>query len=391
MKLFCLIFVGALLCTLVQGKTVDKSNPKKTKAAKPSKTPKTILDYFENLNKDDQGFIKDLDKQFNDYGDKIKIKIEKDNNTASNKNSKRTIDGELAYGYNQNQYDHGYQFSKLQYSPSNLNGPGHRYTKPAYGEVATDIEIQRSHSYELGPDEYNQHQGYTQESQPVIVLKIPGPARYAEHLQALLQQYLEIRAAQFVQELEEQERLQAGYQQQFYSMVQVAPNVFTSVQPQYYQASYQQPSFYEPQQNYYPEYQTKTSKFSVPNYDYEADTRSVIPLPKTEYRSAGDYSSVSSLKTVENYPSDKHTRVIFKDDKVPYNPEQEYTYEDPNIHVESVTAVPEFVEITQRTPYHFHSPSRSSKRNAPYSEEEFKKYNHLIQKLKKQNSVKVIH
>lgn len=91
----------------------------------------------------------------------------------------------------------------------------------------TSVEIQASHSYEIkqtddgyktvfdGHDgqqhqvpevaDYRSHAAAHDEAVPVIVLRIPGPSKYAEHLRALLQQYLELRAAQYIQELQEQE------------------------------------------------------------------------------------------------------------------------------------------------------------------------------------------
>jgi hypothetical protein len=98
-------------------------------------------------------------------------------------------------------------------------------TSGGYLEKATDIEIQQSHSYEIKGENFNQfqphenaqkhyQQGQAHKQQvyedpvPVIVLRVPGPAKYAVHLQNLLQQYLEIRAAQFLKVLEEQEHAQ---------------------------------------------------------------------------------------------------------------------------------------------------------------------------------------
>lgn len=67
---------------------------KKPTNLKPTKKVKSILDEFSGLSTEDVEFIKQLDKQFKLHGDKIKIKVEQDNSTAS-KNSKRTIDGSL--------------------------------------------------------------------------------------------------------------------------------------------------------------------------------------------------------------------------------------------------------------------------------------------------------
>lgn len=67
---------------------------KATTQLKPTKGPKNLLDTFKNLPADDFEFIKQLDKQFNKFGNNVKIKIEKENRTTS-KNIKRTIDGSL--------------------------------------------------------------------------------------------------------------------------------------------------------------------------------------------------------------------------------------------------------------------------------------------------------
>lgn len=70
---------------------------KATVHIKPTKGPKNILEAFKSLPQDDLEFIKQLDKQFNKFGDNVKIKVQKVNQTAatSSKNVKRTIDGSL--------------------------------------------------------------------------------------------------------------------------------------------------------------------------------------------------------------------------------------------------------------------------------------------------------
>lgn len=67
---------------------------KATTHIKPTKGPKSVLDTFKDLSADDFEFVKQLDKQFKQYGDNVKIKIQKENRTTS-KNIKRTIDGSL--------------------------------------------------------------------------------------------------------------------------------------------------------------------------------------------------------------------------------------------------------------------------------------------------------
>ena len=111
-----------------------------------------------------------------------------------------------------------------------------------------------------------------------------------------------------------------------------------------------------------------------------------------------EHHTTPDLPTNENYPSDKHTRVVFKKKVVPtieshqesYHPQiQEEEYSDP-VHKEysSQEAV---VSITQRSklPFNYHahastiSPS-TRKRNAPYTQEEFKKLNKVVHKMKRQ-------
>lgn len=97
------------------------------------------------------------------------------------------------------------------------------YEKQAHHEnLRTTVEIQPSHSYEIKETEHgyktiynddHEHQSHLHEyrndggedASPVIVLKIPGTQKYASHLQTLLKQYLEFRAAEYLQALHEQE------------------------------------------------------------------------------------------------------------------------------------------------------------------------------------------
>ncbi|XP_036339271.1 putative mediator of RNA polymerase II transcription subunit 26 [Rhagoletis pomonella] len=233
-------------------KTTEKASyPKKVQSLKkrPTKTPtsyvtaattsnskskrKKVTDVtaaFKDLPADDLEFIKELDKQFQLHGEKIKIKVEHDNTTESEKqNSKRTIDGELGYGAYSSHNGYHYERPKFVFYPySQQNIPA---DAPGYYPPKTDVSIEPSYSYELQPQSYveqpehgaeqppnvldvprHPHQPTTQQAQhggyeePVIVLRIPGPTKYASHLQTLLQQYLEIRAAQYLRILEEAEQ-----------------------------------------------------------------------------------------------------------------------------------------------------------------------------------------
>lgn len=83
--------------------TTKPSKPRVKIASKTTATtkPPSLTASFGNLPADDLEFIKELDKQFKLHGNKIKIKVERENTTTSSssssggKNSKRTIDGEL--------------------------------------------------------------------------------------------------------------------------------------------------------------------------------------------------------------------------------------------------------------------------------------------------------
>ncbi|XP_017139394.1 alpha-protein kinase 1 [Drosophila miranda] len=234
---------------------------------------------FSNLPADDLEFIKELDKQFKLHGDKIKIKVERDNSTGSGgKNSKRTIEGDLGYGYAHQGYDYTppkfmfYPYSQHDipateapldtygsYAPSGFAHPQpqepeepQEHQQPPQQQQqqhVTSVTIEPSYSYELKPQttyetqpphptqpqEHQPHQAHPSHGleqpqidlpqeeehadqggyqEPVIVLRIPGPAKYAAHLQTLLQQYLEIRAAQYLSLLQEAEQNQQQHHHQ---------------------------------------------------------------------------------------------------------------------------------------------------------------------------------
>lgn len=94
-----------------------------------------------------------------------------------NKQAHTSVEIQPSQSYEIKQTDHGY---KTIYH----GGDGH--ISPGYGNAHTDVSSDDQHV-------------------PVIVLRVPGPAKYAAHLQALLQQYIEVRAAQYLQSLQEQE------------------------------------------------------------------------------------------------------------------------------------------------------------------------------------------
>ncbi|CRK97197.1 CLUMA_CG010594, isoform A, partial [Clunio marinus] len=347
-----IVFVNSINAIARQEKII-----KKPLGLKPSKTQKTIIDEFRHLSPDDVEFLKQVDKQFKMHGNKIKIKVERENATVfTNKNTKRTIDDSLGYGYNQNQQQRSYYFSQPHLM--------HRFTehdvpadKGGYREKAIDIEVQQSHSFEIKDPEmtnyqpqasaYHHEQVY-EDPVPVIVLRVPGPSKYALHLQALLQQYLEIRAAQFIKALEDQERhgqllhpqhylAQQNHQMHYIPMV--AFQQMYQQQPYYQQQDYQQQYYQQPQvhqetssyqipageQSYYKhqpsqqesihsqshqEYPTSYINFVTPAYE-----QGELHHKTQHIQHHHHHDEDVSLETVENYPSEKHTQVIFKKKK----------------------------------------------------------------------------
>lgn len=153
----------------------------------------------------------------------------------------------FSYGYHHNPNHPQHQqfyFSKPRYeiypySQEDIPPARHTsYGKPdAHGH--TTVEIQQSQGYEIKeypqeqPPAYGQHfvrfpgpsapPPPIHEEVPVIVLKVPGPTKYAAHLKTLLQQYLEIRAAQVIRELEQQEHEAAAqiHAEQYHHQQQV--------------------------------------------------------------------------------------------------------------------------------------------------------------------------
>uniref|UniRef100_A0A182NQH8 Uncharacterized protein n=1 Tax=Anopheles dirus TaxID=7168 RepID=A0A182NQH8_9DIPT len=317
-----LVFLQLLLVAvaLVSGeKKLEKRPTKKAHSLKPTKTPKSILEEFTALPPADVDFIKELDRQFREHGNKIRIKVERSNATDG-KNIKRTIEGDLGYGHYSNQPDAGYHFSKpkyMIYPYSQHDIPPARATHSTH-ETVTDIEITPSHSYELKPIEevyqvyptqqyaqeqqqyYHHHQSQQQPKQlfhqeddtPVIVLKIPGPSKYAAHLQALLQQYLEIRAAQLYKELEEHEyHQQQQHQQQQHHQQQVHQQHYVQQQEVHAHHHHEQQHQQQELQQHH-EHHTKT-KYSQPDPVYPTEIAYVpmirtsqntyVPLPEQYY------------------------------------------------------------------------------------------------------------
>ena len=317
-------------------------------------------------------------------------------------------------------------------------------SKGHHRETATDIEIQPSHSFEIketSNEQYQtQHYNNQQQSQdsynqqktnqqteyedpvPVIVLRIPGPQKYALHLQALLQQYLELRATQYIKALEEQEsqgllmhpQHYASHPQQmeFIPMIQQMYNpYYQEQQQQQYQQYYQQQApevayhqqapaeayqqqaqaeAYAPEETYHHQqhnqqqeqmsyYQQSQPEYHQPQQEYHIATsyQNFVTTPSYTEESHSNHEP-EPLLTSENYPSHKHTRVIFKKKKnrhysramstpvptITYvhedaeNNHQEqaqtyYTHENPT--EEAIITVTQRTKSTFKDPYNYHA------------------------------------
>ncbi|EDW00183.1 chromatin modification-related protein eaf-1 [Drosophila grimshawi] len=325
--------------------TTKPSKPRVKIASKTTTTkPPSLAASFGNLPADDLEFIKELDKQFKLHGSKIKIKVERDNSTSSNadgKTSKRTIDGELGYGYSHQGYDYTppkfmfYPYSQHDipatespdiytgYSQADYEQPGSAHSEqqvPIQHQQVTSVTIEPSYSYELKPQtSYETHQMAVKEplhphpqlhaeqpqidlpqshqqtsgpgldaagyQEPVIILRIPGPAKYAAHLQTLLQQYLEIRAAQYLQLLQEVEQRKHHDQHQHEELS--PPQSYASAeqhQPAHYHADVDfahqvaatpQPIEYAPIDDVYQGYKGRHQ--SQPQYEQPASEEYYVP------------------------------------------------------------------------------------------------------------------
>lgn len=240
-----------------------------------------------------------------------------------------------------------FELKKAQNGHYQLFSPGHQ-----------EEQQQITAGYYEQPQQQHQTMNYhhQEETVPVIVLRIPGPQKYAAHLQALLQQYLEIRAAEYIKTLQEQEQQQQqhyqqqehvasmGQQQQYYSQHsneaqsaaehphnhnegvdyhhqqtaqdEVAEHQSENDQPQQHlsydlvppkeqsqgqhddQVQYQYVTIDQSDTEPQSEHQD-TQPQEQPHYVYG-------PAAQTKYQSSADHLSIH-----ENYPSSQHTHVYF--------------------------------------------------------------------------------
>lgn len=248
-------------------------------------------------------------------------------------------------------------------------------------QLHTTVEISPSHGFEIkqtnnGYETYSQHnaQQYNhnnyrpisfqpeQQTGPVIVLRIPGPQKYATHLQMLLQQYLEIRATEYIKLLQEQELQQQqqhapqahNYQQYSYEPSSHGEQMYQNQYRQSYEPQYQVQV--QPAQIVYQKHEESTDDGNQPihyshdvvnseqqdehgdhAYNYQSTYRPESHYHQQteeneQYYHSGDYqhasgveeqpqqhyvypkipsTTESSLQITENFPRDTHTHAYF--------------------------------------------------------------------------------
>lgn len=286
------------------------------------------------------------------------------------------------------------------------------YTNQPYlpQQLHTTVEVAPSHGFELkqtnnGYETYSQQQQHSQQynhnyrpisfqpgqhTGPVIVLRIPGPQKYATHLQMLLQQYLEIRAAEYIKLLQEQEQQQQqqlapqahNYQQFSYQPTSHGDQVYQNQYHSSYESSPRYQVQVQPAQIVYQKHEESTDDESQPihfSHDtadseqqnehgdhvheyqstYRPDSRYLQQTEENEHyyhsdgyqHSAGDdeqqhyvYPKIpsstteSSLQITENFPRDTHTHAYYtKSTTKPstYASPQHQSYQDHDQHYDT--------------------------------------------------------
>lgn len=389
----------------------------------------------------------------------------------------------LSYGYQVNQPSQSYFFSKPKWQiypysqhdiPPNPNYQTQQYQPQSYGYQQyrhtmlqpsqlpnrqyipqrgyTTVQIQPSKAYEIKEtmSEYNtynepDHQvsQNEQNGSPIIVLRIPGPPKYAAHLQALLQQYLEVRAAQYIKLLQEQEHRN---QYTFHNPRHINNNdqqyVYGDSQSVEHASQYKHESKiaynnnmdHSNSQNYneqelgnnHPHYMKQQQ-----TYESEGESPGYIYVQSEPHETA----SSAHLSSKENYPSPDHTQVFYPSshqtigyhtkESLPkhqnYHPEvnhspltyqhQQFEYvnhqdnDDQEFDQTFVSGSNNYVSITQKTPssattppynYHAHPTTaattlQNTKQQVSLfshnSEDQYKKFTFLANRLREKSEV----
>lgn len=188
-------------------------------------------------------------------------------------------------------------------------------------ETYSESGHQSNEPTNYGPPEAYQHESV---QGPVIILRIPGPAKYAAHLQALLQQYLEVRAAQYIKLLHDDEQRNrlaqhmANNRHQQYGYAQSPHgNQGSAEEPRYQSESPSYRSSESPQQQYAYRYETPQQSHNEEVAEYHQS----YPEDQQSYQSDDEHpgyiyvkngdESAAHLSSKENYPSPAHTQVYY--------------------------------------------------------------------------------
>ncbi|XP_018571622.1 uncharacterized protein LOC108911229 [Anoplophora glabripennis] len=309
--------------------------------------------------------------------------IDPNENTTSAKNSKRTIESSLGYGYQGRPKYETYKYSQHDippYNPNQYTAQAASYHTPSVaskpvqnaevsnfyqpGTILFSTINQQGQLGELSSQFPESVENY-QYPIPVIILRVHPdqlanplyPKLPQNHLHAaainsininsLLSNYIgsNVKQQPVVQEQPTVQQQPIVYQQPHQEEYQ---NSQAYVQPQAEAAQYQSNDYqgqdyqsqdYQSQayqsQQYYPQYQYEETQDVSQNQEYQAPQHvQALPEPRIpDYGANYQYSSYqvpspvyqqpsapvknykSELLTDENYPSDKHTQVIFKRSK----------------------------------------------------------------------------
>jgi hypothetical protein len=237
------------------------------------------------------------------------------------------------------------------------------------------------------------HGDHTQQSQPVEQQQDDSAYQYEQQGAVEQQQY-----HQQQDHDEQQYQGQSNEEQQYEKpQTQDEQQYQEEAAPQYQQEPSQQ---YDQQQQYYSQSGQDDGQYERPQT--QTVTKYIYERPPQTHGVAAhsDNGESDGLETHENYPSDTHTQVTFRNhyaDSKDYGRQgAQAQYYTPDPHTNYVTqATQSEVSITPK-PYNYHahpitaapsSRSHSNKRAVPYSEEQFKKINKLINRIRKTKSI----
>uniref|UniRef100_A0A182SBD6 Uncharacterized protein n=1 Tax=Anopheles maculatus TaxID=74869 RepID=A0A182SBD6_9DIPT len=317
-------------------KKPEKRPTKKAHSLKPTKSPKSIIEEFTALPPADVDFIKELDRQFREHGNKIRIKVERSNGTDG-KNMKRTIDGDLGYGHYSNQADTGYHFSKPKYMI-------YPYSQHDIPPVRSTHSTHETNTYVPLPEQYyeapkapsprpTKHRKTTVTPTHVTFHSTaqPEPAyHYQTYHPEQHQQHAQVHEHHEQAHAPEHQQIQYQYVAQQPSghggddhetqYVYEKPVVnFVTPLPEAAHHAHQEAAYQQQQHSHHHQPPQKYPNFAEYHHHHRPQQQQ-----EEEY--------LPEPKLVENYPSHKHTRVIYKSPALKTELQQEALQQHEHYH-----------------------------------------------------------